>query len=292
MNKKIIKNISLMTACLACRYYLPCTSEVSFMLIEAIPLTLRYTGPGTFVPEVEIKVDGHSKIFLLDTGAVSSSIANDVHVDSYPSMGERDSKAAAGIGKKGDIIEPDKISVGSYSFRRSQITRCSPSLLGLDRLKEIVFQIDLKSKTLNLLKHFPIKSTKHQLHRLSPGHMTVPLRLGKMSVDALFDTGADTTVIDSQFIKSNKNLFELLRSEVGTDALGNKIPSEVYLCRSVQVGDLIVNDIEMAAFNFGDHLRKHMEGCPIILGNNVISHARWTFDLTLNEWNCEVTSSN
>lgn len=262
------------------------------MLIEGIPLTLRSTGPGTFVPEVEVKVDGHSKVFLLDTGAVSSSIANDVHVDSYPSMGERESKAAAGIGKIGDIIQPDKISVGSYSFRRSQITRCSPSLLGLDRLKEMVFQIDLKSKTLNFLKHFPIKNTKHQLRRLSSGHMTVPLRLGKMTVDALFDTGADTTVIDSRFVKSNMNLFDLLWSEIGTDALGNKIPSEVYLCKSVQVGELLVSDVEMAAFDFGDHLRKHMEGSPIILGNNVISQARWTFDLTLNVWTCEVTTSN
>jgi len=40
----------------------------------------------------------------------------------------------------------------------------------------------------------------------------------------------------------------------------------------------------MAAFDFGDHLRNSMEGSPIILGNNVIEHAKWSFDLKSNQW--------
>lgn len=255
-------------------------------------MLLRATGSGTFVPDVEVLVDGIPKVFLLDTGAVTSSICNDAHVDSYASIRANESKAASGIGKTGDIIQPDKIVVGGYLFRKFQITRCGPSLLGLDRLQEVVFQVDLKAKKLNFLKHLPSESTKYPIHRLSSGHMTVPLKMGTMTADALFDTGADTTVIDSQFVKSNMNLFKLLRSEVGTDALGNKIPSEIYLCDSVQVGELVMKGVEMAAFDFGGHLRKHMEGSPIILGNNVISGGTWTFDLTLNQWTCEVAAFN
>jgi predicted aspartyl protease len=264
------------------------TTEAPSMLIETIPLILRSTGSGTFVPDVEVLVDGHPKVFLLDTGAVTSSIANDPHVDSYASFGGQESKGAAGIGKPGDRIQPDKILLGGHLFRKAQITRCSPSLLGLDRLKEVIFQVDLKAKKLNFLKQLPPENICYPLRRLSPGHMTIPLQLGTVTADALFDTGADTTVIDSQFVKDNMQLFKLLRSDEGTDALGNKIPSEVFLCESVQVGDLIMKEVEMAAFDFGGHLRKHMEGASIILGNNVISQAKWAFDLTLNHWTCEV----
>jgi hypothetical protein len=99
------------------------TRNTPSTLITAIPLVLRSTGSGTFVPDVEVLVDGQPKVFLFDTGAVTSSIAKDAHVDAYASLGERESKGAAGIGKQGDIIQPDKISVGGYQFRKSQITR-------------------------------------------------------------------------------------------------------------------------------------------------------------------------
>lgn len=266
------------------------TTKKGAFQITTIPLVLRSTGYGTFVPDVEVLVDGVTKIFLLDTGAATSSIANDAHVDSYPSIGAKESKGASGIGKAGDVIQPETMVVGGYSFRKLKITRCTPSLLGLDRLQEVVFQVDLKAKNLIFLNHLPAEVPKYPIHRLAPGHMTVSLVAGKVTVDALFDTGADTTVIDTQFVKNNMNLFKMLRSEMGIDALGNQIPSEVYLCESVRVGELFMKDVEMAAFDFGDHMRKHMEGAPIILGNNVIKNATWTFDLNLNQWTCEVTA--
>lgn len=40
----------------------------------------------------------------------------------------------------------------------------------------------------------------------------------------------------------------------------------------------------MAAFKFDYHLRENMEGAPIILGNNVIAHAKWIFDLKSAQW--------
>ena len=104
-------------------------------------------------------------------------------------------------------------------------------------------------------------------------------------MDVLFDTGADTTIIDLQYIKQNAELFQLVRSEGGYDHHGNKIPSEIYKVAEVEVGTLRLQNIEMATFDFGMHLRQKMEGVPIILGNNIIGGAAWAFDLKLCRWN-------
>lgn len=100
----------------------------------------------------------------------------------------------------------------------------------------------------------------------------------------MFDTGADSTIIDSKFVTQNQNLFKLVRTEEGTDANGVKIPSEVYNLESIQIGDLVLRNIEVATFEFGNHMLKSMEGSPFILGNNVISEAKWIFDLKQGFW--------
>ena len=254
------------------------------MILSSIPLTLRPTEPGKYVPELTVDVDGNQKIFMLDTGAASSSIAIDEHVVSYPSLGAAESKGASGKIKECDYVQPEKMRLGEHVFAKTRITRCDGSLLGLDRLKEFVFQIDLKGKRINLLKGLSNTAKIYPIRRLSPGHITISAKLGDDLVDALFDTGADTTVIDTMYVKKHIDKFKLLRSEEGTDAHGNKIPSNIYQCSSVQLGDLVLKDVEMAAFDFGDYLRGKMEGSPIMLGINVISNASWSFDLNNNRW--------
>jgi hypothetical protein len=43
----------------------------------------------------------------------------------------------------------------------------------------------------------------------------------------------------------------------------------------------------MVTFDYGDDLRKKMEGVPIILGSNVIYHAKWSFDVKQGVWSVE-----
>lgn len=253
------------------------------MATETISLTKRSTGSESFLAEIEVSVDGHSILFMLDTGAVSSSMGANGHAMSYPSLGNEESKGASGKATPCEIIQPQKLQIGNAVFDKPRIKRCGSNILGLDIIGKTGFEVDLQN--LKLVFGIPTSiSLTEPIRRLTPGHVTIPIKIENKAIDALFDTGADTSVIDSQFIENNKSHFELVRSEDGTDVHGHKIKSHIYRCRSLEVGTLRLQNVEMAAFDFGEHLRSKMEGSPLILGNNVISKAIWYFNLNSGKW--------
>lgn len=251
--------------------------------LSTIPLIVRETEPGKLVPDIEILIDGTKTRFLFDTGAASSSIQKDDDTAKYPALGTKESKGASGKSEVCDVIQPTSVAIGSSFISKPKLARCGRSILGLDLLGESVFQVDLSQKTLTFLDKIPSEHQAFQIRRLKPGHVTIPMSFGNRKVSVLFDTGADTTVIDASFVKNNPDLFKRVKSEDGTDAYGHKIESEVYACASVEIGSLKLKNVEMAAFDFGPHLRDSMEGSPVILGNNVISKAIWSLDLKDNK---------
>ncbi len=255
------------------------------MIIESIPLTIISTGLNTFVAEVQIEVDGHYKPFLLDTGAASSSVINDEQTKNYSCLEQTESIGVSGISTAAQVIQMQTLSVGKYTFKKSRIIRTDRSVLGIDLIGEHTFEVDLKNKQLNFLSELPCVKPSYAIRRLATGHFTLSMKLGNKNVDVLFDTGADTTIVDLQYIKQNSELFQLVRSEDGYDHHGNKIPSEIYKVAEVEVGTLELQNVEIATFDFGVYLRQKMEGVPIILGNNIIGGAAWAFDLKLCRWN-------
>jgi len=256
------------------------------VIIQSLPLLNRQTSPNAYVTDIEITVDGIKKRFLLDTGAADSTIALDIHTRNYPSLGKAESKGVSDKAIICDLIQPEKIGIGLHEIKSPLIKRCDKNILGIDLIGTTLFQVNICARRFNLLKEMP-KTSLRPIRRLSPGHLTIPLLIGEKKIDVLFDTGADTTVIDLQFVKSHPENFKLVRSEEGTDAHGHKIESDIYECLDLIVGHLRLKDVEMAAFNFGDLFRFKMEGSPMIFGNNVISKGIWSFDMRRLVWTVE-----
>ena len=257
-----------------------------------IPLVVTPTGPDRRLADVDLLVDGTPARFLLDTGAAVSSVANDAWAKRYPTLGPDTSTGVSGRPEPCDVIQPNEIRLASHRFAAPRITRCDRNILGIDLLGTVVFQVDLAARALRILPSFPRDGPRHPLRTLRRGHVTVPLALGDQRVWGLIDTGADTTVIDSAFVDRHPEAFTLARTEPGTDAHGHAVESKVFRCREVDVGPLKLNDVEVAAFDFGDYLRSRMEGAPLIVGNDVIGHARWTFDVAGGAWSATPTDES
>lgn len=254
------------------------------VILESIPLIIYSKTAGTYLPDVEIYIDGIKSRFLFDTGAASSQIMADNHTNKYDSLGKKESKGASGIGTTQELIILSEIQFGQKVYKNFKINRGERSIFGLDFLQDLLIEIDLKGERLNILNNFSRKEILENIRWLSSGHLTIPLKLCEIKNFALFDTGADSTVIDEKFVRDNPDMFQLIRSEDGEDAHGNKVPSNVYTCREVQIGHLKLKNVEMASFEFGDYLREKMENVPIILGNNIIYGSKWSFDLKSGFW--------
>jgi predicted aspartyl protease len=251
---------------------------------ERIILDIKIDEKGNKLPFVSTTIDGRESIFLLDTGAVSSSIEVNDWTKKYNAISANESGAAGGTVRQSDVIKVGTIKIGCHELIGRNLSRGGRSLLGTDLLPKI-FEIDYQSNSINYLTNFG--GTKLDLRRLKTGHFAIPLKVGHTSVFALFDTGADSTILDERFINEHTELFDHVRAETGTDAHGNKIQSDVFSSELVEAGNLALNAVEFATFEFGAHMRKSMEGIPIILGNNVIEKAKWQFDLNNNWWSNE-----
>lgn len=258
---------------------------------QSIPLIVSETSPGHHRVEVGIRLGNGDTTCLLDTGAPKTTLTASALTLRYQALQTSESKGVAGIGTACDEVLVDELQLGGRRLLKFPASRCAGdgtrNLLGLDALGDR-FLVDLRHRVLTLDPPLPQAGLALPLRRLRGGHMTLPARLGDTDVHVLFDTGADTTVVDTAFVAAHPGLFTLVRSEDGRDATGQTIPSDIHTVSSVVMGELHLRDVEVATFAFTEPMRRDMGAdTPVILGTNVIEAAAWSFDLQAARWSVQ-----
>lgn len=250
-----------------------------------VPLIVTEGAPGHHRVEVIAALGDEEETLLLDTGAPSSTIRATTRTSRALSSRPTTSEGVAGVAVECESVVIDDASLGGSRRPPFRASRCpgagTRNLLGLDVLGAR-FHIDLRHRVLVL---DPPGTPTLPLRRLPAGHVTLPATLGNRDVEVLFDTGADTTVIDARFVALHPASFTLKRSEEGRDVTGHAVPSLVYSVRDLRLGDLVLSDVEVAAIEFPEPMRLGLgPKVPAILGTNVIERAAWTFDLSRHRW--------
>lgn len=239
--------------------------------------------------EIDLKIDGIARRFQFDTGADRTMVMQDEKTSLYPSEGKASSGGASGVRFECDLIRPRTISFGDrdvldHHVRRCDLATSSFDNMGVDLLDGQVFQLDFAGNELRLLTDISF-SHPETLVRLGKGHLKMAAKLGGQSLNAIFDTGAQLTSVDSEFVQKNPDLFKkVVSQETGHDISGKPVILDIYELVSVDFGDLHLESVQVAAFDFGD-LRTYLGAdAPLILGANAIVQANWQLDLKLNQW--------
>lgn len=248
---------------------------------ESIPLIVYENETGKVLVDIEVEIEGQVSRFLFDTGAAKSQIKFDDVTKNFKQIGQKESKGASGVGLHQDLVEIPSLAFGETVFRNLVLARSHRGIFGIDLLENRKIEIDLKNNKLNFVEEVV---SQDRINWLKRGHLTIPLKISNTSTFCLFDTGADSTLIDERFVKDNSDKFELIGAEEGEDAHGHKIPSRKYNCKEFELGHLNLKNVEMSGFEFGEHMREAMEGVPIILGNNIIYGSVWSFDFEAGIW--------
>jgi hypothetical protein len=231
---------------------------------------------------VDGTVSGTPHRFVLDSGSPSTQIADPGALIPASVVGEDMAEGLFGRAPVERVDLPDLTVPGLTAGRRT-VARLrtggagARSLLGLDVLGEHALLLDGPAATLHATVAGGLAAGL-PLERGPRGHCFLPVALpGGRVVRALWDTGADITVIDRQLLASHPELFTALTSANGTDAAGVTMLTDV--CR--------LEAYSIAGVRFAGHavaVAALPEPMEMILGYPTLCQAIWSMDLPSGRW--------
>jgi hypothetical protein len=231
---------------------------------------------------VDGTVSGTRHRFVLDAGSPSTQIADPGALIPASVVGEDTAEGLFGRAPVERVDVPDLTVPGLTTGRRT-VARLRVdgagvrSLLGLDVLGEHALLLDGPAATLHATVTGDLAAGL-PLERGQRGHCYLPVALpGGRMVRALWDTGADVTVIDRELLASHPDLFTALTSATGTDAAGATMDTEVGRLEAYSI----------AGVRFAGHLvavADLPEPLQMILGYPTLRQAIWSMDLPSGRW--------
>jgi hypothetical protein len=256
-----------------------------------VPMTLTqvdYGGGRIYLP---VRFGNMMGTMRLDTGASTSRVALAPWNKDLAVIAQSDSTGASGRTVRCDDVEAKnvelKASQGSGVARaKYEVARCAANdgddLLGLDFFKGARFSLDFASREMTFFGDAPAHPTPFR--RLGPEQrlVGVEVKAGNVTAVGLFDTGAEISAVDQQFVDGHKKLFTLVKSKgKASEASGAAFSSKIYRVKSLDLGGgRVLKGVYALAYDFGA-LRAALGGqTSFILGFNFISRLHWFLDFT------------
>jgi len=97
-------------------------------------------------------------------------------------------------------------------------------------------------------------------------------------VRALWDTGADITVVDRELVTSHPELFTALRSASGTDSSGTTMMTDVCRMEAYRIEDVLFAGHAVAVADLPEPMGQMAVGYP------TLCQAVWSMDLPSGRW--------
>ena len=251
-----------------------------------VPLALRVEPDEEFdecaLVCVDGTVSGTPHRFVLDSGSPSTQIADPDALISASVVGEDTAEGLFGRVPVERVLLSDLtvpgLTAGPRTVARLRTGGAtSRSLLGLDVLGQHALLLDGPAATLHTAEAGELATTR-PLERGPRGHCYLPVALpGGRVVRALWDTGADITVVDRELVTTHPELFTAGGSASGTDSSGTTAVTDVGRIETYRIADV----------PFAGHLvaiADLPEPMEMVLGYPTLCQAVWSMDLPSERW--------
>jgi hypothetical protein len=226
----------------------------------------------------------------LDTGASSTRITLAPWNKDLPSLRQSHSMGASGKETRCDHVEAENVELkaaqgNNIARAKYEVSRCDTGdgndLLGLDFFKGARFTLDFERHEMVFFGETPAGRSK-PFRLLGPDQSLVGIevRAGNMTAVGLFDTGAEISAVDKQFVQKHKSLFTLVKDKSKASEAGGKLmTSKVYRVKELDLGEgRIVRGVYALVYDFGALREALGRQTPFILGYNVVSKFNWELD--------------
>ena len=231
---------------------------------------------------VDGTVSGRRHRFVLDSGSATTQIADPGAL--IPASVVDEDMAEGLFGRATvELVDLPDLTVPGLTAGRRTVHRLrtggagARSLLGLDVLGDHALLLDGPAATLHTTVAGGL-SADLPLDRGVRGHCHLPVALpGGGVVQAMWDTGADITVVDRELVTSHPDLFTAVGSASGTDAMGATAITEICRMQGYSIADV----------PFAGHLvavADLPEPVELVLGHPTLRQAIWSMDLPSGRW--------
>lgn len=227
----------------------------------------------------------------LDTGASTTRITLAPWNKDLPSLGQSDSTGASGQTTRCDDVEAKNVELkaaqgNNIARAKYEVSRCAASdgddLLGLDFFKGARFSLDFERHEMMFSGETHATGHAKPFRLLGPDQRLVGIdvRAGNVTGVGLFDTGAEISAVDQQFVEKHRNLFTLVkRKGKASEAGGKHFSSKIYKVKELDLGEgRILRGIYAIAYDFGVLREALGRQTPFILGYNFVSQFNWELD--------------
>jgi predicted aspartyl protease len=247
--------------------------------------------PGAAAVFVDGMIGGHPYRFLLDTGAATTSVLTDDYLAAFDSLETKDSSGVFAP-HSDDLITVPRIDVGPISKTDVTVARVATTnadirnLIGMDLLKNFCCHF-LFDEGRVLVSDDAGCSAGYDLRPLLLGrkfHPYVDVRLGPVTGQAVWDTGASITIVDMNFINAHPAFFQPAGHSTGTDSTGAQMETPMYMIAAPVIGGVTFSPHRVAGVDLSPVNATIDVPMDLILGYTTLSQANWVFDFPRKKW--------
>ncbi len=295
------------TLTLGSAIYMKTLKRLVFLLfvLTSPPLAHGAGGPSTVMMTLTQGDYGGGRIYVpfrfgnvagkmrLDTGASTSRITLASWNKDLPVLGQSDSTGAFGKVTRCDDVEATNVELAAAQGNnigraKYEVTRCAASagddLLGLDFFKGARFTLDFERGEMVFFADVRPDWRPVAFQPLGPDQrlLGIPIRAGSATFLGLFDTGAEITAVDQQFVDRHRALFAPVKGKPkASEASGGGVVSRLYKIRTLDLGEgRVLHGVYAMAYDFGALRQALGPQTSFVLGYNVLSRFHWELDFT------------
>jgi hypothetical protein len=239
---------------------------------------------------VRCDVDGDWEWMVLDTGSLFSILRDSERFRSYPTVGRIRFKSASGVPMGADTIMIKRLGLDQHLFTNVVMARVSGGLkltgtLGLDVVGKYPFAVHFRDEAALYLRARAPERLLGGLTLYNSGLFTIPVFIGNLAGETVWDTGAELTAVDQSYVAAHPELFKL-GGIVGGVMDGNDQPVAARLVkiRRLEVGGRTFRNVSALAVDLQTIHEGTSEKVPLVIGFNVIRRTDWYFDLGTRRW--------
>ncbi|MBB6452627.1 hypothetical protein HNQ94_001073 [Salirhabdus euzebyi] len=233
-------------------------------------------------------IDGTTYRFLFDTGASTTRVRNDDTIAKFESLGSKDTYGVFSK-MKNELIEVSSLSLGpivkeNFQMARYEQDSTAHNIIGMDFLHDHIYHFDFIHNKVFVDGVVDQPTTYFTLQVGDKVKPYVEAYIGDRKMNAIWDTGAGITVVDSNLIQQYSSYFEELAAVEGIDSTGAATETPLYMMQSMVIGNEVFPPLKVIAIDLSPLNAKLEKPMEIILGYNALNKANWLLDFPNKKW--------